>query len=150
MALQVRNNNTNIPFTVAGEGVSEHNATISQDAGRTTSLVFGTVMAKIAATGLYEPLTTVTATDGTAIPTAIYVGPDIDAADLVAGNVIDVPMLVGRSVVVDRSQVVLENSLTLDTVITIGTYDIRTVEDHLRNTGIFMQNVVDVTAFENT
>jgi len=149
MAVQNSSNNANIPFILSGVGVSRDDQVILTDAGRATPLLSRTLMAKIAATQKWVPFTNQAAIDGTAIPQGIYLGDDIAAADIVAGDIPDVFILVGKDVTVDVDQIVIENAKTLDTVITVGTTDLRTVRDHLANRGIFTEETVDISSFEN-
>jgi len=155
MALQVRLNNTNVPFVLFGNAAVLGDATLLQDAGRATALVFGTVMAKVAASQKWVPFTDETATTGAAIPQGIYVGPSVAAADLVAGDVTDAPIMVGLNVMVDENQIVIENSKTLDTVIETAPgeatcVDLRTVRDRLASRGILCEDTIDISSFENT
>jgi hypothetical protein len=150
MTVQSRTNNENIPF-IRGGNLYDEDTTIAQDAGRTAILYFGTVMAKVAATGLWTPFIDETALDGTAIPQGVYTGPNIAAADLVAGNVLNSKIITGGRGVIDADQLVLENSKTLSTVITVGTTDLRTVKDHLEDVGIFTTaDSIDIDEYENT
>lgn len=148
MSVQNASNYSNVPFVRAKMGLTKDSETILTDAGRTTVLAYGTLMAKVAASQKWVPFTDETATNGTAIPQGFFVGDPITAADLVAGDVEDVPILVGDAIV-DEGQIVIENSKLLTTVITIGTTDLRTVEDHLANRGIFPEETVDIDKFEN-
>lgn len=150
MAVQIRTDNANVPFVLAGFAATETDAVIQQDAGRADPLVYGTVLAKVAANGKWTPFIDETAVDGTAIPQGIYVGQEITAAKLVAGDVSAAPVLVGTNVIVARPQVVVENSKTLSTVITVGTTDLRTVEDRLAGRGIYVEDTVDITSYENS
>lgn len=93
----------------------ENSAVIAQDAARATPLAQYTLMARIAATGKYVPLTSLTATDGSAIPAGIYLGDAITAARLVAGDITDCQIVVGFSEL-DETMLVIENSLTLASV----------------------------------
>ena len=152
MTVQVSLNNDNSPFILAGRALTEGAETIAQDAGRAVPLAFGTLMAKVAVSRKWVPFTNEAALDGTAIPQGVYVGPEIAAADLVAGDVVDAPILVGGSVIIDKDQLVIENSKTLNTVITIGgtgNTDLRTVKDRLKGMGIFVQDVNSISGFEN-
>lgn len=149
MAVQAERNNSNVPFVLFGVAVTSESETIIQDAGRTEDLVYGTMMAKIAASQKWTPFIDETATDGTAIPQGVYLGADIPFADLVAGDIVDVPILEGMAVTIDVQQLVIENSKLLTTVITVGTTDLRTVRDHLMAKGIFTETTVDITEFEN-
>ncbi len=149
MAVQISRNNSNVPFVQGGQARFIDDAVILQDAGRTAILVYGTVMAKISASQKWTPFIDETAVDGTAIPQGIYVGNDIPAADLVAGDISDSAILAGAGCMVARDQITIENSKTLATVITVGTTDLRTVEDQLANRGIYVEDTVDISEFEN-
>jgi hypothetical protein len=149
MALQNSANISNIPFILSGVGLSRDDQVILTNAGRAIPLAPFTLMAKVAATGKWVPFTNEAAVDGTAIPQGIYIGDSIAAAAIVAGDIPDVFILVGKDVTVDVDQIVIENAKTLDTVITVGTTDLRTVRDHLANRGIFTEETVDISSFEN-
>lgn len=96
---------------------------------------------------------TVTAAVGdvyTAIPAGIYLGTEIAAAALVAGDVTKKQVLVGGfPVYVDKNQLVFENSQTLASVITANGI-FQTVEDYLANNlGIIAVDSVAIDAQEN-
>lgn len=148
MGVQSFINNANIPFVLFGNALSRDDQVILTDAGRAAPLLQFTLMAKIAATGKWTPFILETAIDGTAIPQGIYIGEDITAAALVAGDIVDVNVLVGDAIV-DVDQLIIEAAKTLDTVITVGTTDLRTVRDHLANRGIFVEETIDISSFEN-
>jgi len=149
MSVQSRTNNINKPFILSGDSLIRNNETILQDAGRTAVLAPFTVMAKVAASQKWVPFTDETAVDGGAIPQGIYLGPEIAAADLVAGDVIAPTILIGDGII-DEAQLILdEGATTLDTVITVGTTDLRTVKDHLANRGIFVEETVAISSPEN-
>ena len=149
MAVQNSSDNANIPFILSGVGVSRDDQVLLTDAGRATPLLQFTLLSKVAATQKWVPFTNEAAVDGSAIPQGIYLGDDIAAADIVAGDIPDLFVLVGKDVTVDVDQIVIENAKTLDTVITVGTTDLRTVRDHLANRGIFTEETVDISGFEN-
>lgn len=153
MGVQVRQNNSSVPFIrFAFPGAIDQLAVIAQDAGRSAVLAFATLMAKVAATGKWVPFTDETATDGSAIPAGIYIGPDIAAADIVAGDVSENQILLGAAFI-DLNQLVIENSKTLATVIdATGGADnifIQTVRDYLAMRGLFVEDTVDISSFEN-
>ena len=148
MSVQTSIDNANIPFVLSGNALSRDDQVILTDAGRTTVLVQFTLMAKVAATQKWVPFTDETATNGTSIVQGIYIGEDITAAAIVAGDISDVNILIGDAIV-DVDQVVIENSNTLDTVVTVGTTDLRTVRGHMANRGIFVEETVDISSFEN-
>lgn len=110
--------------------------TILTDGSRTAILKNFTVMGQVQSSRKWVPLTDVTATDGSAVNLGLYVGPDITAAALVAGDVTGVDILIGSDVTVDSANITLENSLTLNTI--VGTViNQTTIYNLLRKTGIF-------------
>jgi hypothetical protein len=124
-------------------------ATIAQDAGRSAVLAPYTLMAKVAASGKWVPFTDETATDGSAIPQGIYVGDEIAAADIVAGDVEDVPIIT-FGIDFDEDMLVIENSKTLATVITVGTTDLRAVRDVLKEQTLIAKSTITISEQENT
>jgi hypothetical protein len=149
MSVQVRTDISSEPFIRAGRSLTRDSQIILQDAGRTENLLSRTLMAKVAATQKWVPFTDETATNGTAIPQGVYLGDDIAFADIVAGDVTDLAILVGDAIL-DATQLVIENSLTVDTVITVGATDLRTVRDRMAGRGIFIEDTIAITEFENT
>jgi hypothetical protein len=149
MPVQARTDNSVVPFIRFGLGVSELDAVIAQDEARVDPLVYGTLMAKVAASQQWVPFTDETAVDGSALPQGIYLGNDIAAADIAAGDVEDCAILVGSNVLIDVEQLVIENSKTLDTIIDTGTVEARTVKDQLAMRGIFCEDTVDISSYEN-
>ena len=149
MSVQNSSNNANIPFILSGVGLSRDDQILLTDAGRATPLLSRTLLAKVAASQKWVPFINEAAVDGSAIPQGIYLGDDITAAAIVAGDIPDLFVLVGKDVTVDVNQLVIEAAKTLDTVITVGTTDLRTVRDHLANRGIFVEETVDISGFEN-
>jgi len=147
MSVQSTINNKVLAFILTGLGISRVDAVLLQDAGRTVDLVFGTLMAKVAASQKWVPFTDETATDGTARPQGIFIGGDIAFADLVAGDVLDSSILVGDAVI-DINQLIIENSKTLDTIIG-ALVEQRTVRDELAFRGIFAEDTVTISNFEN-
>lgn len=82
--------------------------------------------------------------DGTNVPAGIIIN-SIPAASLVAGDVSSNQVIVGGHVIVDRGQVVLENSLALTDVV-VGTN--KTVQRVLEEIGIFMKYTTDISAYQ--
>ena len=155
MSVQNRTDFTNYVFVRSGSTFTRENETILQDAARATPLLKFTVMAQIAATKKWVPLTDVAALDGTNTARGIYVGEDITAAALVAGDVTVCPILVGFGCTVDRQLIVLENALTLDSVCSDdsagadnGPVNVRRVEDDLVRVGIFAEYTFDIDRHE--
>lgn len=148
MSVQASASNVNYPFVLSGSPLIREGQTILQDGARATVLATKTVMAKIAASGKWVPLTSASATDGTATARGIYIGDDITAAALVAGDVTDAVILVGNAVV-DESQLVIENSLTLATVVAGTTVNARTVSDDLASFGINTELTIAIDQLEN-
>lgn len=87
-------------------------------------LVNKTVVAQVPGTEEWVALTDVTATDGTQFPTGIYMGPDITAADLEAGDVEDAQILVS-GVSFDEDQVVFQGSVGFSSVVTTADLTVR-------------------------
>lgn len=157
MAVQQRRDFTNYPLVIFGEPIYKDNETIAQDAGRVTVLKTGTIMCQVAATKKWKPLTDVTAVaTGENTARGVYAGPDIAAADIAAGDV-KAPILVcGIGCTLDAQLVVLENNLTLDTVVTDdpagadnGVVNARRIEDDLIRIGVLVEGTKDVMNLEN-
>lgn len=128
--------------------------TLEQDAGRSDPLEVYTVLGYIGgATKKWVPLTDIDALDGSNKPAGIYVGPELTAAAIAAGDVTlqDAAIIVGgMGCVLDQNKLVFENSLTLDTDIdyidTGGSNgSLGTIEQLLRSIGLFMGDVVDAS-----
>jgi hypothetical protein len=111
-------------------------------------MVRNTVMAYDPATGKWNSFTDETATDGTQFPKGILMA-DLTEAEIVAGDVVDVPILVGGCCTVDVGLLVIENSKTLATVINVPAGINTTVEDELRKIGIFVESGIAVDRLEN-
>lgn len=96
--------------------------------------------------GLTGTVTAGTGNDGQNLPAGIYTGPEITAAAIVAGDIVDSPILVGAGVLVDQNQIVLENSLTLnDVVVALN----KTIQAALGDVGIFSEDTIDIASIEN-
>lgn len=132
--VQARKDHDPSSFVVKGEGVYTIAAIIGQDGGRSTPLLSKTLLAKISFNGKMTPFIDEGATNGTAIPAGIYMGSDIPAADIVAGDITGVVVLLSDAWF-DDGKLVIEASKTLDTNIIIGN-DVRTVGDRLRSLGL--------------
>lgn len=149
MGVQTSIQNKNLAFILSGLALAISDAVLLQDAGRgSVALVFGTLMAKVAASQKWVPFTDETATDGTANPQGIFIGADVTGAALVAGDVLDASILVGDAIV-DLNQLVIENSKTLGTIIGVTSVNARTVRDQLAFRGIFAEDTVNISSFEN-
>ena len=148
--MQIRADYSTAPFVRFGTTFAREASTILADAGRTEPLAYGTVMSQVAATKKWVPFTDETATDGTAIGKGVYIGPNIPADDLVAGDVVDVPILVGGNCTLDSRQLIIENSLTIDTVVGAATIGEHRLEDDLNRIGIFIEDTIDIDSFENS
>jgi hypothetical protein len=145
MAVQTQRDNVNKPLIQSGSGLIKTGQTVSQDAGRVTgNMLVGTVMVYDPATAEWNSFTDETAIDGTAHPRGILMR-ELVEADIVAADVEDVPILVGGGVTIDVDQIVVENSKTLTTVVNVPTNLNASVEDLLRQTGIFTETTIDIT-----
>lgn len=145
MAVQGRVDNNNVPFLLSGNSYVR-NGVISQDGARTVDLLQYTVMAFNAATGQWVPFNQLGQLHGVSIPQGIYLGEDILAADLVAGDIENCEILIGGNVTVDVDQVVWDQDLlNADTEIGI----LITAEAILRTFGIFFESTEAISLHEN-
>lgn len=121
----------------------EDQATFAQDAGIAQALAQYTLVGKIAATGkwkLYDP----TATDGSAQSLGIYMGEEVAQADIVAGDVTELPILTANALLVE-DKLNIEGATTLATVIGTGVTAI-TVRDALAHQGILFREEAPISA----
>lgn len=96
------------------------------------------------AVGKYVPLNPA-GVDGSQIFAGIYLGEEITAAALVAGDITTSPMLVGGTCTIDENQLVFENSATLATLQSDG----KTIEQAMAVYGIFAEATIDIDEYEN-
>lgn len=147
MAVQDRVNKGNFSFVLKG-GRTRNNETVAQDVGRAADLEQYTIMAKDPATNKWVPHTSLVAVDGTEIPRGIIMC-TIPTADLVAGDVGAVPILVGN-VDVDRAQVIADDGTAIETWLASEiTNQNTTVEDALAQAGIYLNSTRHDSSFEN-
>jgi hypothetical protein len=144
MAIQASSNISNLPFIIGTEKAYSKDAeVVVQDAGRSTAMAIYTLMVQDPATEKWNSFTDETATDGTELPQGILMKA-LTAAEIVAGDVSDVPILIKGTV--DEQQLVIENSKTLATEITSQQL---TVERYLGGMGIYVRDTTAIDAFEN-
>lgn len=148
MAVQVNSNLTNEPFFLSGTRVSKEAETVVQDAGRSGAMVKYTLMAYDPATGKWNSFTNEAATDGTQFPRGILMA-DLTEAEIKAGDVVDVPIVVGGGFTFDSSQLTIENSKTLATVINVPANFNTSVEDFLRMVGMYPESTQSQDAFQS-
>ena len=158
MAVQGRSDLTSVPFFLSGNTIVRDNETILTNGARSTPLKQYTLMAQVASSRKWVPLTSLTALDGSNTARGIYVGDDIPAATIVAGDVANCPIVVaGSAATFDSSQLVIENSLALTSVASEtatgtdanGPVHTRLVQDDLAHIGLFAESTVDIDYFEN-
>ena len=154
MSVQARTDLTNNPFVLSGTSFVRNDVTLLQDAGRSIPLEPFTVMARILASGKWVPFTDETVVEtGASVPQGIFIGDAIPAADLVAGDVVGRSILVGGCLTYDSSQLIIENSKTLATIVKATTAVdntlVKTVSDLLEDKGLFAEDTVDIAGFEN-
>lgn len=148
MSVQTRQDNVNFPFIRAGTTYTKESQTVVQDAGRSGAMAKNTVMAYDPATSKWNSFTDETATDGTQFPRGILLA-TLSEAEIKAGDVVNVPILVGGCCTVDLDLLVIENSKTLATVINVPAGLNTTVELELRKLGIFVEAGIAVDRLEN-
>lgn len=152
MAVQATGNYENTPFILNGDSYVKK-GTIVQNGARATVLKQYTVLAKVASSKKYTPYVSGTTTTGASVPLAIYLGPDITAAALVAGDVTDLDILVGGGCIVDEDKVVFDGgTLSADTVVNSAAanpYIVMTARDCLGMFGIYLNDSEDISEYEN-
>lgn len=97
------------------------------------------------AVGKWIPFDPAAIADGSALFAGIYLGEELTAAAIVAGDIPVSPMLVGAACTVDLNQLVFENSAALATVQADG----RTLEQAMAGFGIFVEDTINIDEFEN-
>ncbi|MEN6566786.1 MAG: hypothetical protein ABFC57_10835 [Veillonellales bacterium] len=149
MAVQNSVDNTNVPLILSGDSLIRYE-NIEQLIGRTTPILYGTVMAKKAA-GNWTPFNNVAGVDGSAIPRGIYLGNDITAAAIAADNKDGCAILVGGCCTVNESLVVFDDgTLNADSIIGVGTIHAATARDVIAEvSGIFFEGTVNISEHEN-
>ncbi len=153
MAVQVRLDNTTCDLILSGNSFAR-NGNIAQNAQRTTPLLHGTVLAEVVATpGVYTPFVALNLGTGASVPSAIYLGDDIPAADLVAGVIEDVPILQGGNCTVDESLVIFDDgTLDADSIIPAAAanpYFVINARKCLALFGMFLELTVAISEHEN-
>jgi hypothetical protein len=124
MAVQTRQDNSTEPL-ILSDSSDVRNENVAQNGQRALILAKGTVMAQIAATRLWTPWINTAGVDGSAVPRGILLD-DILAADLVVGDVEDVPMLIGNARVNESAVIFDADTLSADSVIGAGTIHAKT------------------------
>ena len=151
MAVQTRLNNDTVPFIMAGQSLVKK-GTIVQNGARATVLKKYTVLAQLVSGGKYTPFVALNTTTGASVPTAIYMGEDIAAADLVAGDIADVDILVGGGCLVDKNQVVYDGGTLSNASVVIAianAFWTMTAEKCLGLFWIYQQDTIDISEIEN-
>jgi hypothetical protein len=149
MAYQARVDNNNSPLILSDES-DVRNETLASIQGRTTDLLFGTVMAQNATTRRWVPFNSLVATNGESVPRGIYLGEDIDAADIAAEHIDDVPILVGNARVNENLVVWDDDTLNADSIVNPANIEARTARQALAEAAnIRLEDTTDATAPEN-
>lgn len=151
MAVQSRLDIDITPFFLSGSRIYKDDEVIVQDAGRIDPLLKNTVMAQVASNKKWTPLVSVSETTGASIAKGIYVGDDIPAATIAAGDVTSIPIVIGGDMVTfDKEKLVFDgDTLSLDDEIGIGTVSAHRVEDDLNRIGLFAEETVNISGYEN-
>lgn len=148
MAVQGRQDNTTSPL-ILSENSLVVNASIAQDAVRATPMLPNTVVAQIAATGLWVPFNSLVGVDGSGVPRGIYMGDEIAAATLVDGDVDAVPILVGNATVNENLVVWDDDTLNADSVVAPATVEARTARAALAAQNIYLEDTIAISEYEN-
>lgn len=148
MPVQNRTDYSTDQFVRSGTPLYKEAETVKTDGARVGDMAKNTVMSYDSATKKWVPFTDETAVDGTQIPKG-FLKATLSEAEIKAGDVLNVPILVGRDITVTRSMAVIENAKTLDTIINVPVNLKATVEELLRWTGIYVESTIDVDGYEN-
>ncbi len=141
--MEIRETLTRKSLELGGTPLTSDGQTLLIDAGRTTVLKHGTVLGQIIASGKWKPFNPV-ATDGAATNVGIYYGEDLPVAKITAGDVTNLPIIVGGELLIlNESSITVENSATLDTAIGTGV-TITSLRNVLYSKGIFPATVQNV------
>lgn len=137
MTLEAKVTNDNTGFILGGQGQFKDDQTIQQDAARgTADMELYTVMVIDAADSKLKPMTVLNDATSESKPVGLLFQ-TVAAADIVAGDVDDQKLLVGGNIRVDEDKIVLENSLTLASLITVPAGGQKTIRQALQDIGIF-------------
>jgi hypothetical protein len=79
------------------------------------------------------------------IPTGIYIGDEILAATIVAGNVTNCPIIVGGTATINSDQIVLEGGLALTDIIV---HEHKTIREVLTDKGMAPESVILIAGYE--
>lgn len=149
MAVQGRRDITTIPLLKGGK-TFVRNQIIEQNAARTTALLYGTVMAYNATTQMWVPFVGLADVEGESVPRGVYLGDDILAATLVAGDVEDIAILLGGCCRIDGQLLVWDDDTrSAVSIVNPGTIEARTAGQCLADVGIFIEDTEDISEYEN-
>lgn len=122
---------------LGGSGNFKDDQTIEQDAGRgTADMVIYTVMVRDAATEKLKPMTVLTDVLSESLPVGLL-WQTVGFAPIVAGDVLNQKLLAGGDIKIDEGKIIIENSLTLESLITVPAGGQRTIRTALQLLGIF-------------
>jgi hypothetical protein len=111
MGVQASQNNNSFPLILGGVGFIKDSQTLLTDAARTVPLYRYTLMSQVASSGKWVPwlAANLGGTTGTQYPMGIYMGDDVTAAALAAGDVTGQNILyAGHGCELDASQLVFD------------------------------------------
>jgi len=150
MNVQARADITNRAFILAGKPISlvKESETFLQDAGRSGDIEAYTLVSYNPTSKKWVVFEDETATDGTQIPAGVVLQAITEAA-IKAGDVVNIPVLIGDAIIAE-DLLVIESSKTLDTIINVPTNLNKSVEQMLRMIGIVTEATVNIDELENT
>lgn len=147
MAVQQQTDISNHPSILDGVPFTKL-VTLAQDGSRSTALAALTIMAYDPTNANWVPWTNAAATDGTQYPCGIVLQ-GATAAAMVAGDIDDVPMIIGgKGLVMNESLLTFENSLTKNTIVTVPTNFKRAAWQCLALLGIYFVTSVEGSSYE--
>lgn len=143
MSVETTTNIEQRSFLLEGTHKTKTDATLTTDAGRTTDVAPWTLFGFNPATGKYVPWASDLAT-GAQTNLAIYQGDAIASADIVAGDVTDLAVVIGGERSFAEDLLVFDNGTdTLDTAVGTGTAQ-TTARKMLADLGLFAKKTETV------
>lgn len=145
MAVQVKTDLTNKPFVLSLQSLAKDAETVLQDGGRSGDMLIHTLMSFNPTSQKWVPFSNEAATNGEQFPRGILMK-TLTEAEIQAGDVLNVPILIGEAII-DSTQLVIESSKTLNTVINQPANINVAVEEFLRQLNIYTEDTIDTTEF---
>lgn len=133
----------NLPFMLGENALMLDAEVVAQIEAHDGPVAYGTIMAYEPTNENWLPWTDETATDGLQYPVGVLLRAITEAA-IQAGDVEDVPILIGNQIL-PADRVVFENSLTADTIINVPVNLNTPAWGILAARGIFLEDMIQTS-----